>query len=184
MRTLALAVLAAACTVMAPVRDAQAQTLSAAMKVKVDAKMTEFVAWGKDPLVVSAVKAHNASPAPEMLAMTNEKWASLTKLDPFVRSFDKNPLGQYLKSKKDDIIAECFVSGADGTKVAFLAKTTNWSHKGKDKHMVPMSGKTWIGPIEVDESDGQQQVQVAVPVLDAGKPIGSIVVGLKVSQLK
>jgi hypothetical protein len=184
MRTLALVVLASACTALVPARDAQAQTLTAAMKVKVDAKITEFMAWGKDPFVVSAVKAHNANPSPEMVAMTNEKWASLSKLDPFVRSFDKNALGQYLKSKKDDIIAECFISGSDGTKVAFLAKTTNWSHKGKDKHMVPMSGRNWTGPVEVDESDGQQQVQVAVPVLEGGKPIGSLVVGLRVSQLK
>jgi hypothetical protein len=68
--------------------------------------------------------------------------------------------------------------------VAFLSKTSNWSHKDKDKHRVPMTGKTWIGPVEVDESSGQQQVQVAIPVLDGGKPIGSIVVGLSTARLK
>jgi hypothetical protein len=36
----------------------------------------------------------------------------------------------------------------------------------------------------VDESTGQQQVQVGLPVLDGGKPVGSVVFGLSVSRLK
>jgi hypothetical protein len=68
--------------------------------------------------------------------------------------------------------------------VAFLSKTTSWSHADKDKHKIPMTGKTWSGPVEIDESTGQQQVQVALPVLDGGKPIGSIVFGLAVSKLR
>jgi hypothetical protein len=115
--------------------------------------------------------------------MTNDQWARLTILDPYVRTFTRNPLGAYLKSRKDDQIAECFVSGADGTKVAFLSKTTYWSHADKDKHRVPMTGKTYIGPVALDESTGQQLVQIGLPVLDGGKPIGSIVVGLAVSKL-
>jgi hypothetical protein len=46
-----------------------------------------------------------------------------------------------------------------------------------------MTGKNWQGPVEVDESSGQQQLQVSVPVLDGGKPIGSLVVGLSVTKL-
>ena len=48
---------------------------------------------------------------------------------------------------------------------------------------LPMSGKTWQGEVEVDESSGLQQLQVAVPVLDSGKPIGSLVVGLSIGKL-
>jgi len=46
-----------------------------------------------------------------------------------------------------------------------------------------MTGKTWQGQPEVDESTGLQQVQVAVPILDGGKPIGSLVVGLSLTKL-
>jgi hypothetical protein len=159
------------------------QALSPEVKAKVEAKAREFQAWGTDPRVVAAVKARNSSPSAEEAAMTNDKWKSLTLLDPFVRSFTKNPVGVYLKEKKDPAVTEAFVSGADGTKVGFLSKTTSWSHKGKEKHEVPMTGKTWIGPLEVDESTGQQQVQVGLPVLEGGKPIGSIVVGLGISKL-
>jgi len=116
--------------------------------------------------------------------MTNEKWKELSVLDPSVRSFSKNALADYLKSKKDDSISEVFVNGADGGKVAFLSKTTSWNHKGKPKHEVPMSGKVYIGPVEMDESSGQQQFQVGLPVMADGKAIGSIVVGLKVAALR
>ena len=40
------------------------------------------------------------------------------------------------------------------------------------------------GEVEVDESTGLQQVQIAVPVLDGGKPIGSLVVGLSLTKMK
>jgi hypothetical protein len=104
-------------------------------------------------------------------------------LDPLVRAFSKNPVGLFLKTKKNDLVSEAFVSDAAGLKVGFIAKTTGWCHAGKPKHDVPMTGKTWQGPVEVDESTGQQQVQVAVPVLDGGKPIGSLVVGLGLAKL-
>ncbi len=160
------------------------ETLPNDLKVKVESKAKQLLEWGSDPKIVAAVKAHNASLSAAEQAMTNEKWKGLTQLDPFVRAYSKNELAQYLKSKKDESISEAFVSGADGTKVAFLAKTTSWSHKGRDKHQIPMSGKTWYGPVEVDESSGTQQIQVGFAVLDGAKPIGSIVVGLAVAKLR
>ena len=66
----------------------------------------------------------------------------------------------------------------------FFPKKAYWSHADKDKHKAPIAGKTWIGPVEMDESTGMQQVQVGLPVLDGGKPIGSIVFGLVVTKLK
>jgi hypothetical protein len=160
------------------------QSLSPQVKAKVEAKLKQVQGWSTDPAIVAAVKAHNSNPPVEDKAMTNAKWSQLTILDPYVRSFTKNALGNYLKTRKDDQIAECFVSGADGTKVAFLSKTTNWSHADKDKHKVPMSGKTFIGPMALDESTGVQMIQIGLPVLDGGRPIGSIVLGLAVSKLE
>ena len=161
-----------------------AQSLTPALKAKVDAKVTQLKTWSTDPVIVSAVRDANANPPAEGKGMTHEQWGKLTVLDPVVRSFTRNPLGQHLKGKRDDQISECFVSTAAGTKVAFLSKTTSWTHAGKEKHTVPMTGKVWFGPAEVDQSTGALQVQVGLPVLDSGKPIGSIVVGLSVSKLQ
>lgn len=160
-----------------------AQSVPPAQQAKIDAQIKVIAGWAADPAVVDAVRAHNAPLPPELAGLNQEKWKALTVLDPIVRGFTKNATGQFLKSKKDDLVTEAFVSDAAGYKVAFLAKTSNWCHKGKEKHDVPMSGKTWQGAVEVDESSGQQQVQVAVPVLDGGKPIGSLVVGLSLTRL-
>ena len=164
-------------------RTAGAAGVDAALQAKIDARVAGIKSWSTDPAVVAAVKAHNGSEPADHAAMTQEKWAALTILDPFVRSFSKNDLATFLKSKKTADVTEIFVSDAKGDKVAFLAKTSGWCHKGKPKHDVPMTGKLWQGPVEVDESTGAQQIQIAVPVLDGGKPIGSIVVGLAVNKL-
>jgi hypothetical protein len=160
-----------------------AEGLDAAAQAKVDAKIKAIQTWAANPAIVAAVKAHNASLPADQAAMTQEKWQTLSVLDPFVRGFSKNEAAEFLKSKKDDTTAEMFLSGADGLKVAFLSKTTYWCHKGKSKHDVPMTGKCWQGTPGLDESTGMQLVQVSVPVLDGDKPIGSLVVGLSVSKL-
>jgi hypothetical protein len=115
--------------------------------------------------------------------MDQAKWASTSVIDPFVRGMTKTPAAQALKAHRGEVVSEAFLSGADGGKVAFLGKTSSWSHEGQPKHDLPMNGKTWQGEVEVDESSGLRQLQVAVPVLDGRKPIGSLVVGLSVSQL-
>jgi len=150
----------------------------------VDAEIKAIQALAGDPVIVTAVKAQNAAPPPEYTAMTQDTWKNLSKLDPFVRAFDKNPAGMFLKGKKSDVLIRAFLSDAAGRKVAFTTKTLSWSHKGDPKHELPMSGKIWQGPLEQDKASGLEQIQVAVPVLDDHKPIGSLVVGLSVSKLQ
>jgi hypothetical protein len=160
-----------------------AQTITPAVQARIDVQLKEIVAWAAEPAIVAAVRAHNTQLPADQAALNQDKWRALTVLDPTVRAFTKNPAALLLKAKKTDVVSEAFLSNAGGVKVAFLAKTSNWSHQGKDKHEVPMQGKPWQGPIEVDESSGQQQLQIAVPVLDGAKPIGSLVVGLSLSKL-
>ena len=161
-----------------------AEALDAAAQARVDAKLKEVLVWASDPVIVNAVKAHNASVPPDQAALTQDAWKKFSVMDPVVRNFTKNEAATFLKNKKGEVVSEAFVSGADGLKVAFLSKPSNWSHKGKPKHDEPMAGKIWQGAVELDESTGLQQVQVSVPVLDDGKPIGSLVVGLSLSKLE
>jgi hypothetical protein len=165
------------------IAEGRAATLDPALQPKLDAKIMQFKAWAAEPVLIAAIKAQNAGKSAEASAMTQAQWQAATVLDPFVRSLTKNATAELLKSKRSDDVAEAFVSSADGTKVAFLSKPTNWSHKGKAKHDTPMNGTLWQGEVEVDESTGLQQIQVSVPVLDGGKAIGSLVVGLSIGKL-
>ncbi len=149
------------------------------------AKETEAIKlFANDPKIVEAVKAVNTTPLADYKDMTQDKWKELPVLDPKVRYFSKTPVAEFMKTKKDEMITEMFLSAADGTKVAFLSKTTNWSHKGKPKHDEPMNGKSWQGKIEMDDSTGLKSIQVAVPIMDGGKVIGSLVTGFAISKLK
>jgi hypothetical protein len=164
---------------------ARAEDLDLETAAKVEVKLKEVQAWAADPVIVGAVQAQNENPPADLRTMNQQTWKTLSILDPTVRRFTKNQVGQFLKSKKDKAVSEAFVSSADGTKVGFLSKPTNWNHTGKAKHDEPMKGEIWRGPAEVDESTGVEQMQVAVPILDSdGKPIGSLVVGLEITKLK
>ncbi len=161
-----------------------AEALTPEQTTALNKQIEEIKKLGSDAKVVEAVKAVNTAALADYKDMTQDKWKELPVLDPKVRYFSKNALAEYLKTKKTDMITEIFVNAADGTKVAFLAKTSNWSHKGKPKHDDPMAGKTWQGAIEMDESTGLKSIQVAVPVMDGGKAIGALTVGFSITKLK
>jgi len=162
----------------------RAEDLDAATQTKVTAKIEQLKTWAADAAIVKAVKAQNENLPADLAGMTQDKWKAAGILDPVVRGLTKNDAAGVLKAKKTDSVSEAFISAADGTKVAFLNKTSNWSHKGKAKHDVPMTGKTWQGAVEVDDSTGIRQIQVAVPVVEGDKAIGSLVVGLDLGKLK
>lgn len=164
--------------------SAFAEALTPEQTTALAAKIEELKKLGSDPKVVEAVKAVNSTALADYKDMTQDKWKDLPVLDPKVRYFSKNPLAEFLKTKKNEMTTEIFASAADGTKVAFLSKTSNWSHKGKAKHDDPMAGKLWQGPVEMDDSTGLKSVQIAVPIMDGGKAIGSLVVGFSVTKLK
>lgn len=162
----------------------QAQDLTPAQSAALTKQVEVVKQLAADPKIVEAVKNANANPSADYKDMNQDKWKELPVLDPKVRAFSKNAAAEVLKSKKNEMITEAFVNAADGTKVAYLSKPSNWSHKGKPKHDEPMTGKTWQGKVEMDESTGTQSIQVAVPVLDAGKAIGSMTIGFSVTKLK
>ena len=161
-----------------------AEELDADTQAKVTAKIKQIQTWAADATIVKAVKAQNETLPTDLAGLNQDKWKALGILDPIVRGLTKNDAAAAIKSKKTDSVSEAFLSAADGTKVGFLSKPTNWSHKGKPKHDVPMTGKTWQGAVEVDDSTGVRQIQVAVPVLEGDKTIGSLVVGLDLGKLK
>lgn len=160
-----------------------AEELSPEQQTKIAAKITAIKSWASSPALVNAVSRQNAHPPAINATMTQEQWKKLSVLDPIVRAFNRNEAAAFLKTQRAPWLSEAFISDAQGLKVAFLSKTSNWSHAASAKHKQPMSGQTWQGNVELDESSGLQQVQVSVPILENGTPIGSLVVGISISNL-
>lgn len=161
-----------------------AAELTADQQTKIDAKIAQLKEWAAAPAIVNAVAAQNTRPPAVNATMTQEQWKKLSVLDPIVRAFNRNEAAAFLKTQRATWMTEAFISDAKGLKVAFLSKPSNWSHATSAKHTQPMAGASWQGAVELDESTGLQQIQVSVPVLEGGKPIGSLVVGVALSNLE
>ncbi len=149
-----------------------------AIRAKVDTQVKKLRLWAANAGLVQPVQAHNANLPADKAAMTREKCEELSIINPFVRSMGRNPVAVALNQKKPNVVSEASGSGADDLKVAHLAKPGTWSHKWKDKHDVPMTGKVWPGRLEMDISNGLQQIRITLPVLDGGRSTGSLVAGL------
>src|SRR5689334_3668116 len=88
---------------------ARAEDLDLETAAKVEVKLKDVRAWAADPVIVRAVQAQNENPPADMRNMNQQTWKGLSILDPMVRRFTKNAVGQFLKSKKDVTVSEAFV---------------------------------------------------------------------------
>jgi hypothetical protein len=142
--------------------------------------------WAANPVVVEAVLAQNAKgPIP---GMDNAKWKTVPESDAIVQGFIKNEAAKFLKAEMantDGICTGAFLNAAQGEKVAFSDKTGSYIHKGSAKFDVPFAGgKSWQGKPELDDSGKVYEIQISVPVLSNGKPIGVLVVELDGTKLE
>jgi hypothetical protein len=161
-----------------------AMEITPAVQKVLDEWKTTTAKWAADPAIVKAVEEQNAKGP--IAGMDNEKWKAVRRSDPVVNGFMTCAAGKFLAEKEagsKGAVAEAFVSGAQGEKVAFLAKTSKYIHKGTPKFDGPFGGTTWQGQPEFDESSQTYAVQVSVPVLKDGKPIGVLVTGINLTAL-
>jgi hypothetical protein len=159
--------------------------ITPALQKEIDREIDTVRQWAGDPVIVKAVLAQNEKGP--IADLDNAKWKSVRRSDPLVKGLQGNEAGQFLRQKAattNDVVSEAFLSAARGEKVAFIEKTTSYIHKGQPKFEVPFTtGKAWQGQPEFDESAQVHQIQVSVPVLSGGKPVGVLVVGLNVTKL-
>jgi hypothetical protein len=142
--------------------------------------------WAANPLLVEAVLAQNKKgPIP---GMENAKWKTVPESDAVVQGFIKNGVAKFLKEEMantDGICTGAFLNAAQGEKVAFTEKTGSYIHKGSAKFDAPFAGgKSWQGKPELDDSGKVYEIQISVPVLSEGKPIGVLVVELNGTRLE
>ncbi len=160
--------------------------ITPAVQKELDKQVEKVKAWAEDPVIIKAVIAQNEKGP--IAGLDNPKWKTLRRGEAVVKEFQSNPAGQYLKQKIADsngTYSEAFLSAALGEKVAFFEKTTSYLHKGMPKFDVPFSsGKAWQGQPEFDESSQSHQVQISVPVVSSGKPVGVLVVGVSLTKLE
>ncbi len=140
--------------------------------------------WAASPIVVDAVIAQNKKgPIP---GMDNAKWKTVPENDAIVQGFINNETGKFLQAelaKTEGVCVGAFLNAANGEKVAFSEKTGSYIHKGSAKFDAPFTtGKAWQGAAELE--DKVYIIQISVPVLSEGKPIGALVVEIDGTKLE
>jgi hypothetical protein len=173
-------------TAVAP-RAATALEITPAVQAELDRLKQTAAKWAADPAVVSAVKAQNDKGP--LAGMDNATWKAIRRSDPAVQGFVQSPAGQFIRAQiqaSGGGLDKAFLNGAQGEKVAFAEKTISYLHKGQEKFDAPMStGKPWqMSKPWFDESLQGYAIQIAVPVLDGGKPIGVLVASVPVLHLE
>ena len=180
------AVAAAVMTAMLAAPPAWSFELTAPVQAELDKQKVVIAKWAAEPAIVAAVKEQN-SKGP-LTGMDNATWKTTRRTDAMVKAFQASPAGQLLRTRVDGgagTFNEAFLSAAKGEKVAFVEKTTSYIHVGQAKFDVPFgTAKAWQGKPEFDDSSQTHAIQISVPVLADGKPIGVLVVGVNLTHLE
>jgi hypothetical protein len=160
--------------------------MTPAVQAELDRQKIVIAGWAASAPVVNAVVEQNRKGP--IAGLDNAKWKITRRRDPVVTAFQTNAAGQFLKAKVEETkgaISEAFLSAGHGEKVAFVEKTSSYIHMGAPKFDVPFTtGRAWQGQPEFDESSQTYAIQISVPVLGDGKPVGVLVVGVNLSHLQ
>lgn len=162
-----------------------ASRITPPIQTALDAQKKIIAKWAAHPVVVAAVKAQNARGP--LHYMNNRQWRALQPGSPVIRGFQSNPAGKFLTQKLTEgkgLYREAFLNASHGEKVAFVTKPSRYIHVNEPKFTIPMSGRSWQGAPEWDKSSASHAIQIATPVLDRGKPIGTLVVGISMKSLQ
>lgn len=164
--------------------DSEAR-ITPAIQAQIDVQKRVVAKLASNSTLVSAVREQNKKgPIP---GLTNKSWNKLDAGDPLVRSFQTSAAGKVLAAKiagSQGMYRELFLSAAQGEKVAFTGKTSDYLHAGNEKFDLPMTGAVWQGKPEFDKSSHSYVIQLAAPVRSNGKPIGVLVAGLSMKTLE
>lgn len=138
--------------------------------------------------IVSSVKKQNAEKLSQgLITERDDAWKKSKKtLTPLKRQLMQNQAGQFLKRRIESSSGfnEAFLTDNQGANVAVYPPTSDYWQGDEDKWSQSFNqgnGQVYIGPVEKDESTQVQAVQVSVPVIDHGKTIGVLVVGVKIN---
>lgn len=151
--------------------QAMSQSLPADMQAKVDKYKQKLVEWAATPAVVAAVKEANAKGA---TALTNAKWEELADSDPAVQPYLGSPVAKQLaKWEEDKGISKLFLRDAKGNLVAASSKPLLYNNASRPAFANTFKGAPWAAnEIKPDPTTQKKSVQLGVPVLDGGKPVG------------
>ena len=144
-----------------------------------------------NPMIVDAIKAQNAK-------TKDLSQADIDALDQQWRAGDASLIDGVLANEVSGYLAgavaegqgafsEIFVMDARGLNVGQSARTSDYWQGDEAKWQETFlagAGSVHVSDVEEDESTQTFQVQVSLPIVDGGAPIGAITIGVDVEYLE
>jgi hypothetical protein len=151
---------------------------------QLDAEAAKLRAWGSDATIVAAVKAQNAKHVPlATIKSLDAQWIA-GKAASLVKEKTTGACADYLrKLATGSAYQEIFVMDDQGAIVCANEKTSDYWQGDEAKWQRAFNdgkGNVFIDRPRYDESAKRNLAQISVPVMDNGKAIGAITIGVTI----
>lgn len=144
---------------------------------------------GSNATLIAAVKAQNGEGLTlDTIKQRDAAWRKVAGTDAMMDAMLSSAAGKEMATFEatQPYFIELFLMDNQGANVAMTSKTSDywqgdeakWQQSFKDG-----AGAVHVGDVEFDESAQAYLVQVSVPVMDGGKAIGAITIGINLDEL-
>lgn len=154
-------------------------------------KIETLIELAGNPAIVRAVREQNARPqSPARIRAIDEEWTRTDELTPFKRAMQENEVGRYFQSLidfNDSIYNEAFLTDSNGANVAAYPVTSDYWQGDEEKWIAAYNdgqGAIFVSDVAFDESTRTPAIQISVPVMDEGRAIGVLIVGVKLTYVQ
>jgi hypothetical protein len=153
-----------------------------------DREAVKLAAWGSDPVIVAAVKAQNAKRVPlATIKSIDASWIA-GKAENLVRQSMTGACADRLRElgAASPAYGETFSMDDQGAIVCATTKTSDYWQGDEAKWVRAFAegkGSVFIDRPRFDDSAASRLAQISVPVLEKGKAIGAITVGIAIDKL-
>ena len=160
------------------------------IKKLIEPKVQTLRVFANSPIIVEAVRKQNGENlSMSVIKQRDQEWSSTKELTPFKLSLQQSKAGEFLKNRMatNPAFNEGFLTDNQGANVAAYPATGDYWQGDEEKWTASFNGgngRVFIGKLEKDESTGTIATQVSAPVLDRGKTIGVLVMGIKINYFQ
>lgn len=145
--------------------------------------------WGTNPVLIAAVRAQNAKGMTlEQIKTKDKEWMGTSGVDAFMKTLMSNDAAKEMLKLEHSApyYLEFFLMDNQGANVAMTNKTSDYWQGDEAKFKESFkggAGAVHVGPVKFDSSAQAYLVQVSVPVMDDGKAIGALTIGINLDEL-
>ncbi len=188
--TLRSACLVLALLVVAGAANAQQDISRSELEDLLRVKVRTVQHMALNPLLVRAVRQQNALVlTQEEINKRDKEWRATKEATPYKLSLQTSPAGRFLKEQvtRNTTFNEAFLTDKRGANVAAYPATSDYWQGDEEKWSNSFNGgegRIFIGKLALDESTNTVAAQVSAPVLDRGRTIGVLVVGVSINYLQ